>query len=66
MKILKFIGYYGKSVAHCADKLLKENMITYVGSDIHHENHIKCFENEIIIKNIKPFEASFNNNSFFN
>ena len=66
MNLLSSVGYYGKGVSQCADKLLKENMITYVGSDIHHENHIKSFDREIIIKNIKPFEAAFNNNSFFN
>ena len=66
MNLLSSVGYYGKEVSIAADTLLGKNMIDFVGSDIHHVNHIKSFENKIIIKNKDTFEKAINANIFFN
>lgn len=65
MNLLSSVGYYGKDVAQTADKLLENNMIDFVGSDIHHQHHIAAFQNKIIIKNQKEFEKAITNNDFF-
>lgn len=66
MNLLSSVGYYGKDVSIAADKLLSKGLIDFVGSDIHHENHIKSFENKIIIKNKDAFEKAISANVFFN
>ncbi len=65
MNLLSSVGYYGKDVAQAANKLLENNMIDFVGSDIHHEHHVAAFQNKIIIKNQKEFEKAISNNTFF-
>ena len=66
MNLLSSVGYYGRDVSITADKLLGNDLIDFVGSDIHHENHIKSFENKIIIKNKDAFEKAISANVFFN
>ncbi len=65
MNILSSAGYYGPEVAKAADYLLKNDMIDFVGSDVHHEKHLSFFDKKIILKNIEPFKEAFQNNSFF-
>lgn len=65
MNLLSSVGYYGKAVAETADKLLGNTMIDFTGSDIHHNNHIKAFEDKLKIKNIASFEKAMLNNVFF-
>ncbi|MFZ4107277.1 tyrosine-protein phosphatase [Flavobacterium sp.] len=65
MNILSSTGYYGPEVAKAADYLLKNDMIDFVGSDVHHEKHLSFFDKKIILKNIEPFKEAFQNNSFF-
>ncbi|WP_320814542.1 tyrosine-protein phosphatase [Flavobacterium sp.] len=65
MNLLSSVGYYGKEVTLAVDKLLSRGLIDFVGSDIHHENHIKSFENKIIIKNKDVFEKAISKNIFF-
>lgn len=65
MNLLSSVGYYGKDVAQAADKLLANGMVDFVGSDIHHKNHIEAFQNKIVIKNQKEFEKAISNNTFF-
>lgn len=65
MNLLSSTGYYGKHVAECADRLLKENLIDFVGSDVHHQNHIASFENKVLLKNSNSIPALVANNLFF-
>jgi protein-tyrosine phosphatase len=65
MNLLSSVGYYGKDVAEIANKLLANNLINFVGSDIHHKNHVKAFSNKIIIKEVQKLENAIANNSFF-
>lgn len=50
LNLLATVGYYGKEVAKVANYLLNNQMYDFVGSDIHHANHIKAFQNKIVIK----------------
>jgi len=65
MNLLSSTGYYGPEVAKAADYLLQNNMIDFVGSDVHHEKHLAFFEKNIILKNIDSLKEAIQNNSFF-
>jgi tyrosine-protein phosphatase YwqE len=65
LNLLSSVGYYGDKVATAADFLLKENLIDFVGSDVHHMKHVNAFENKIIIKSEKQLKTAIERNSFF-
>ena len=65
MNLLSTTGYYGSGIAEVADYLLKENMYDFVGSDVHHDRHIKAFSDDVKIKNIKELESVIQKNDFF-
>ena len=65
LNLLSTVGYYGENVTKIAEKLLKKGMINFVGSDIHHQNHVASFQNKINFKDISPLKEAIFNNSFF-
>jgi tyrosine-protein phosphatase YwqE len=38
--LLSFAGYYGNDVKAVAEYLVKNKMVSYLGTDLHHENHL--------------------------
>lgn len=65
LNLLSTVGYYGSEVMKTADFLLSKDMIDYVGSDVHHKQHINAFSNKILIKNQKALTDTIVNNQFF-
>ncbi|WP_298222795.1 CpsB/CapC family capsule biosynthesis tyrosine phosphatase [Flavobacterium sp.] len=65
LNMLSTVGYYGVEVAKAAENLLQKGMIDYVGSDVHHGNHIKAFSNKILLKDPAPLKKAIENNQFF-
>jgi protein-tyrosine phosphatase len=65
LNLLSTVGYYGKNVASIADKLLKQNMIDFTGSDIHHKRHIEAFQNKVLISSTKQLVEAMKRNSIF-
>jgi len=65
MNLLSSVGYYGSSVAKVADFLLKENMIDFVGTDVHHMKHVSSFENKIIVTSETQLQSAIESNSFY-
>ena len=65
LNLLSTVGYYGEQVFNISKKLLSHGMFDFVGSDVHHNNHIKAFENRLIIKDLNPLKEVIKNNSFF-
>jgi protein-tyrosine phosphatase len=65
MNLLSSVGYYGPDVMQASDKLLKAGFIDFVGSDIHHKQHIDSFARKVAIKETKAFETAIENNQFF-
>lgn len=51
--LLSSVDYYGSDVRKIMDKLLKNNMIDFVGSDTHNLNHLSNFNKEVKLKNIE-------------
>ena len=65
LNLLSTVGYYGPEVAKIADVLLGKNLMDFVGSDIHHQNHINSFQNKIKIKNTNALSEAIEKNQFF-
>lgn len=65
LNLLSTVGYYGSNVSKIADQLLKNNMIDFVGSDVHHSKHAKNFDMNLVIKNSESLKSAMKNNSFF-
>jgi len=65
LNLLSTVGFYGKDITLITDKLLKNNLIDYVGSDIHSINHVKSLKNTVRIKQLKELQISIQANSFF-
>jgi protein-tyrosine phosphatase len=65
LNLLSVVGYYGKEVAQMAQKLLDAKMITYVGSDAHHQRHLNAFQGEVLLKKTIHLEEAIQNNQFF-
>ena len=40
-------------------------MYTYVGSDVHHDNHITAFKQKVNLKDLAPLKEAIANNQFF-
>lgn len=65
LNLLSLTGYYGKGVANVADYLLKNNMYSFSGSDVHHEKHIKSFSQPLLFSNGQQVKDLLEKNSFF-
>ena len=49
VNLLSLTGYYGKKVRQCAMMLLENNMVDFLGTDLHHTQHLKKLK-----KNLHP------------
>ena len=60
INLFSITGYYGKDVLNTANKLIKNNLVEYLGSDIHNISQIKQFNKMVLIKEIKKLEKIMN------
>ncbi|AOZ98522.1 tyrosine-protein phosphatase [Flavobacterium commune] len=65
LNLLAVVGYYGENITKIAESLLQKGMYDFVGSDVHHDNHIAAFEQKIKIKEVQPLKDIIANNQFF-
>lgn len=65
LNLLSLTEQYGKGVQKITQKLLKENLYDYVGTDTHHFNHLKLLTKIGDKKIIKQVEYLIKNNTFF-
>jgi len=65
LNLLAIVGYYGEGIAKIAEKLLQNDMYSFVGSDVHHNNHIAAFSQKIRIKDIVSLQETIEKNQFF-
>jgi tyrosine-protein phosphatase YwqE len=65
LNLLSVVGYYGPQITKIAEQLLTKGMYSYVGSDVHHNNHIKAFEQKVQLKDLAPLKEAIANNQFF-
>ena len=65
LNLLSVVGYYGDAITKIAEQLLQKGMYTYVGSDVHHDNHIAAFNQKVKLKDLTPLKEAIANNQFF-
>ncbi len=65
MNMLSTVGYYGPHVAKAADYLLTNNLIDFIGSDVHHSKHVEFINNKVVLKKHENLIPIFQNNSIF-
>jgi len=65
LNLLSVVGYYGANVAQAAEKLLKKGMFDFVGTDVHHQNHIAGFSKRLLFGAMPPLYEAIRNNQFF-
>lgn len=65
LNLLSTVGYYGLGVAKTADLLLKKGLIDFVGSDVHHMNHIEAFDRKVVVKEMAPLKEAIQQNQLF-
>jgi protein-tyrosine phosphatase len=53
VNLLSLVGYYGKSVAKAAKFILENDLADFVGTDLHHFNHLKVLTDT---RSIEVFE----------
>lgn len=58
VNLLSLLGYYGEPSKHTAISLLKKGMITFLGTDMHHENHLNALKS---LASKKSFYKLFEN-----
>jgi tyrosine-protein phosphatase YwqE len=65
LNLLSVVGYYGAGITKITEQLLQKGMYTYVGSDVHHDNHITAFKQKVNLKDLAPLKEAIDNNQFF-
>ncbi|MFT6192360.1 MAG: tyrosine-protein phosphatase YwqE [Paraglaciecola sp.] len=65
LDLLSLTQHYGKDVQKTAQKLLKENLFDFVGTDTHHSEHLNLLETISTPKNLKIIENLLHNNKRF-
>lgn len=65
LNLLSVVGYYGAQITSTAEKLLAAGLYDYVGSDVHHDNHIAAFSQKVSMKDTLPLREIISNNQFF-
>nr|WP_315199363.1 CpsB/CapC family capsule biosynthesis tyrosine phosphatase [uncultured Flavobacterium sp.] len=65
LNLLSMVGYYGNNITKIAENLLKKGMYDFVGSDVHHNNHLAAFQQKVQLKDLSPLKEIISNNRFF-
>lgn len=60
VNLLSLSGYYGKPVQEMAKYLLKNNMVSLFGTDLHHFRHLESLHNKEIFRIVKEAVDSGN------
>jgi protein-tyrosine phosphatase len=63
VNLLSLSGFYGKEVKRSADLLFKKNMVSFLGTDMHHERHMTLLK-ELILK--KEFASTISKAELLN
>jgi len=59
------IGVYGKRVLDLANYMIKNNLIDFVGSDIHNQNDIDLYSKKVMLNDFRKLESIINENNIF-
>ncbi len=59
--LMSFCGHYGRTVKATVEKLVDNNLIDFVASDLHHMQHIRIIKNAVIFEEKLNELVSFGN-----
>ncbi|WP_293892580.1 CpsB/CapC family capsule biosynthesis tyrosine phosphatase [Flavobacterium sp.] len=65
LNMLSATGYYGEQVVKISNFLVKEGLIDFIGSDVHHTRHLEYLNKKIVLKNYEYLTPIFQNNFIF-
>ncbi|MDQ1167119.1 tyrosine-protein phosphatase [Flavobacterium sp. SORGH_AS_0622] len=65
LNLLSVVGYYGSEISKTAEQLLKKGMYDFAGTDVHHNKHIRSFEQKVNVSSVSILKEVIANNSFF-
>ena len=65
LNLLSLTEQYGKGVQKISEKLLKENLYDFVGTDTHHHNHLALLKKIGTKKNLEKINQLLDNNKKF-
>lgn len=65
LNLLAVTDYYGENITKVAENLLQKGLYDFVGSDVHHDNHIAAFDQKVKLKDLNPLKEVIANNQFF-
>ena len=65
LNLMSVVGHYGENAKSLASRLLSDNLIDFVGSDIHHKGHLEVFNKKFKLKEITELENAIMSNSIF-
>jgi protein-tyrosine phosphatase len=65
LNLLSVVGYYGANVAQAAETILQKGMYNFVGTDVHHQNHLKGLSQRIKTKGLENLKEAMLNNQLF-
>ena len=65
LNLLSLTDQYGKGVQKTSEKLLKENLYDFVGTDTHHQNHLELLPKIRTKKTLEKIKHLLNNNKKF-
>ena len=65
LNLLSLTDQYGKGVQKTSEKLLKENLYDFVGTDTHHQNHLELLPKVGTKKTLEKIKHLLNNNKKF-
>ena len=65
LNLMSVVGHYGEKAKSLASRLLSDNLIDFVGSDIHHKGHLEVFSKKFKLKEITELENAIKSNSIF-
>lgn len=58
LNLLSVVGYYGANVAQAAETILQKGIYDFVGTDVHHQNHLKGLSQRIKTKGIENLKEA--------
>lgn len=59
LNLLSLIGHYGQPVQETAFKLLKNNMIDFLGTDLHHQRHAELLQKALADKMVQRYLSQY-------
>lgn len=65
LNLLATVGYYGANVAQAAETILLKGMYDFVGTDVHHQNHLKGLSQRVRTKGLDNLKEAMSNNQVF-